>query len=231
MDFTMLRKVDDRRSGRPAFVDRLVTRDVSDLGLAHRVRPLATSAANAARLHDDDGAAGCVSGSAGRMTRLVLHRTPLPAPASTVREGHRRDYPHLRLQGPRSREILQSSDVDDLSNSSFRLPFREDVEIGGIRAFMTRPGTRRSWYELWVVGDRASTSGTRCWRRARGSGWPSSAWWRSTCPASRGLHHRRRRLDRRCRLTSRPRLVVDLHKADFHGREGSPAIATRRGSA
>ena len=65
--------------------------------------------------------------------------------------------PHLCLQGPRSREILQSLADQDLSNARLPvLPFREDVEIAGIPIFMTRLGyTAELGYELWVERDRA----------------------------------------------------------------------------
>jgi glycine cleavage system aminomethyltransferase T len=65
--------------------------------------------------------------------------------------------PHLCLQGPRSREILQGLTETDLSNEAFPYyRFREDVEIAGIPVFMTRLGyTAELGYELWVERDRA----------------------------------------------------------------------------
>src|SRR2546429_4022038 len=65
--------------------------------------------------------------------------------------------PHLCLQGPRSREILQSVADQDLSNDAFPYyTFREDVSIAGIPIFMTRLGyTAELGYELWVDLDRA----------------------------------------------------------------------------
>jgi aminomethyltransferase len=65
--------------------------------------------------------------------------------------------PHLCLQGPRSREILQGLTSSDLSNAAFPYyTFREDVEIGGIPVFMTRLGyTAELGYELWVDRERA----------------------------------------------------------------------------
>src|SRR6266516_2237369 len=65
--------------------------------------------------------------------------------------------PHLCLQGPRSREILQSVADQDMSNATFPYyTFREDVSIAGIPVFMTRLGyTAELGYELWVARGRA----------------------------------------------------------------------------
>src|SRR5438045_6441235 len=65
--------------------------------------------------------------------------------------------PHLCLQGPRSRDMLQPLANQDLSNAAFPYyTFREDVEIGGVPVFMTRLGyTAELGYELWVERDRA----------------------------------------------------------------------------
>ena len=65
--------------------------------------------------------------------------------------------PHLCLQGPRSREILQPVADQDLPNGAFPYyTFREDVSIAGIPIFMTRLGyTAELGYELWVDLDRA----------------------------------------------------------------------------
>src|SRR2546430_14714960 len=65
--------------------------------------------------------------------------------------------PHLCLQGPRSRDILQPLADQDLSNDAFPYyTFREDVSIAGVPVFMTRLGyTAELGYELWVDRDRA----------------------------------------------------------------------------
>ena len=67
------------------------------------------------------------------------------------------DLPHLCLQGPSSRAILQSMTDSDLSSQAFPYyTFQEDVEIAGIPVFMTRLGyTAELGYELWVERDRA----------------------------------------------------------------------------
>jgi aminomethyltransferase len=79
------------------------------------------------------------------------------APAGiTVRE-FTDAMPHVCVQGPKSREILQAVANQDLSNGAFPYyTFREDVEIAGIPVFMTRLGyTAELGYELWVDADRA----------------------------------------------------------------------------
>jgi aminomethyltransferase len=60
--------------------------------------------------------------------------------------------PHLCLQGPRSRELLQTVANQDLSGAAFPYyTFREDVSIAGTPVFMTRLGyTAELGYELWV---------------------------------------------------------------------------------
>lgn len=65
--------------------------------------------------------------------------------------------PHLCLQGPRSREMLQGLTDADLSNGTFPYyTFREDVSIAGVPIFMTRLGyTGELGYELWVERERA----------------------------------------------------------------------------
>src|ERR671919_3025562 len=65
--------------------------------------------------------------------------------------------PHLCVQGPKSRELLQAVASRDLSNEAFPYyTFREDVSIAGIPVFMTRLGyTAELGYELWVDRDRS----------------------------------------------------------------------------
>src|SRR5207245_9533315 len=67
------------------------------------------------------------------------------------------EMPHLCLQGPLSRQMLQPLANQDLSNASFPYyRFREDVVIAGVPIFMTRLGyTAELGYDLWVERDRA----------------------------------------------------------------------------
>jgi aminomethyltransferase len=157
MDFSMLRKVEIEGAGALGFINTRVTRDVSALGPGK----IAYGA-----LCDDDGKMidDCtVLVRTGERIRFCgandrdfeLFRDAAPA-GVTVRE-ITDAYPHLCLQGPRSREILQSLASRDLSNEAFPYyTFREDVEIAGIPVFMTRLGyTAELGYELWVAADRA----------------------------------------------------------------------------
>jgi aminomethyltransferase len=158
MDFTMLRKVDLNGPGALELVNSVVGRDVSGL----RVGRIAYGP-----LVDEDG-------------KMVDDCTVLPRGDGRVRfcGANDRDFeifsakaggtgievheftdamPHLCLQGPRSRDILQPLADQDLSNAAFPYyTFREDVSIAGVPVFMTRLGyTAELGYELWVDRDRA----------------------------------------------------------------------------
>jgi aminomethyltransferase len=157
MDFTMLRKVDIDGDGAQDFVNTIVTRDVSELSPGR----IAYGA-----LTDEDGRMvdDCTSmmrapdhirfcGANDRDYEIFTEKAP---DGITVQE-FTDDMPHLCLQGPKSREMLQGLANQDLSNEAFPYyTFREDVEIAGIPVFMTRLGyTAELGYELWVERDRA----------------------------------------------------------------------------
>ncbi|MFN8185900.1 MAG: aminomethyltransferase family protein [Gaiellales bacterium] len=158
MDFSMLRKVDLDGPGALDLVNSIVTRDVSKL---------TPGRIGYGALCDEHG-------------KMVDDCTAMMRSAASVRfcGANDRDYeifsakaegsgivvreltdamPHLCLQGPRSRSILQALTTSDLSNSAFPYyTFREDIEIAGIPVFMTRLGyTAELGYELWVDRDRA----------------------------------------------------------------------------
>jgi glycine cleavage system aminomethyltransferase T len=157
MDFTMLRKIDIEGPGAQAFVNTIVTRDVAAL----RPGQIAYGA-----LCDEHG-------------KMVDDCTVLLRSESSIRfcGANDRDYeifselapagvsvteitdatPHLCLQGPRSRELLQGLTRSDLSADAFPYyTFREDVEIADMPVFMTRLGyTAELGYELWVEPKRA----------------------------------------------------------------------------
>ncbi len=158
MDFTMLRKVDIEGPGALELVNSVVTRDVS-------------------KLAPGQIAYGALCDEHGKMVDdcTVMLRSPerirfcgandrdneiFSAKAEgtgiAVRE-HTDATPHLCLQGPRSREMLQPLANRDLSNAAFPYyTFREDVEIAGVPVFMTRLGyTAELGYELWVERERA----------------------------------------------------------------------------
>jgi len=157
MDFTMLRKVDLEGEGVQDFVNSVVTRDVSKL-MPGRIAYGA--------LTDDDGKMvdDCTTmlrapdrirfcGANDRDYEIFSEKAP---GSITVRE-FTDAMPHVCVQGPKSREILQTIANQDLSNEAFPYyTFREDVEIAGIPVFMTRLGyTAELGYELWVDADRA----------------------------------------------------------------------------
>ena len=158
MDFTMLRKVDLDGEGALDLVNSIVTRDVSTL----RPGRIASGA-----LADETGkmvddcttmmrAADRVRFCGANDRDYEIFSTAAEGSGIAVRE-LTDDMPHLCLQGPRSRELLQGLTDADLSNAAFPYyTFREDVEIAGIPIFMTRLGyTAELGYELWVDRDRA----------------------------------------------------------------------------
>lgn len=158
MDFSMLRKVDLDGPGALDLVNALVTRDVSTLTPGR----IAYGA-----LCDESGKMVDDCTTMMRSTDAVrfcgandrdyeLFSAKAEGTGIAVREVTD-SLPHLCLQGPRSREILQGLTSSDLSNAAFPYyTFREDVEIAGIPVFMTRLGyTAELGYELWVERARA----------------------------------------------------------------------------
>jgi glycine cleavage system T protein (aminomethyltransferase) len=158
MDFTMLRKVDIEGPGAAELVNSVVTRDISKLSRGR---------IGYGALCDDDGKmvddctvmlrsperirfCGANDRDAG------IFAAEAEGTGIEVRE-FTDAMPHLCLQGPESRAMLQPLANQDLSNAAFRYyTFREDVEIAGIPVFMTRLGyTAELGYELWVERDRA----------------------------------------------------------------------------
>ena len=158
MDFTMLRKVDLNGPGALALVNTIVTRDVSTLTPGQI-------------------GYGALCDESGKMVDdcTTMMRSPdsvrfcgandrdfeIFSAAAAGTEIEVREFtdamPHLCLQGPTSREILQGMTSSDLSNSAFPYyTFREDVEIAGIPVYMTRLGyTAELGYELWVERERS----------------------------------------------------------------------------
>jgi aminomethyltransferase len=158
MDFTMLRKVSIDGPGALDLVNSIVTRDVSKLAPGR----IAYGA-----LTDEDGkmvddctsmmrSADSVRFCGANDRDHEIFSAAAEGSDIVVRE-HTDATPHLCLQGPRSREILQGLTDADISNAAFPYyTFREDVEIAGIPVFMTRLGyTAELGYELWVERERA----------------------------------------------------------------------------
>jgi aminomethyltransferase len=157
MDFSMLRKIDIEGPGAQDFVNTVVTRDVSEL-TPGRIAYGALTDENGKMIDDcttmlrsPDRIRFC--GANDRDEDIFGDKAP---EGFTVRE-FTDEMPHLCVQGPQSRAILQEIADQDLSNAAFPYyTFREDVRIAGIPVFMTRLGyTAELGYELWVDRDRA----------------------------------------------------------------------------
>lgn len=160
MDFSMLRKVDLDGAGALRLVDSIVCRDVSALG-AGRIAygPLCHS--DGMMVDDCTVMPRSAGGDRVRFCGANDRDYEIFAAAAEgldidVRE-RTDELPHLCLQGPLSRAILQNMTASDLSSQAF--PYyttREDIEIAGIPVFMTRLGyTAELGYELWVDRARA----------------------------------------------------------------------------
>jgi glycine cleavage system T protein (aminomethyltransferase) len=158
MDFTMLRKVDLDGPGALQLVNSIVGRDVS---------VLAQGRIAYGPLVDDDGkmvddctvmlrSPDHVRFCGANDRDFDIFRSAADGTGIEVRE-FTDAMPHLCLQGPKSREILQTVADRDLSGAGFPYyTFREDVSIAGIPIFMTRLGyTAELGYELWVDRARA----------------------------------------------------------------------------
>jgi aminomethyltransferase len=158
MDFTMLRKVDLDGDGALDLVNSIVTRDVSTL-TPGRIAYGALTDENGKMVDDCTTmmrAADRVRFCGANDRDYEIFSAAAEGTGIAVSE-LTDDMPHLCLQGPRSREILQGLTDADLSNAAFPYyTFREDVEIAGIPIFMTRLGyTAELGYELWVDRERA----------------------------------------------------------------------------
>ena len=158
MDFSMLRKIDLSGPGALELLNSMVSRDLAKVAPGH----IAYGA-----LTDENGnmVDDCTSsvfsadrvrfcGASDRDAEIFAARAEGTAVAVRAFTD---EMPHLCLQGPTSRALLQPLANQDLSNASFPYyTFRDDVEIAGIPIFMTRLGyTAELGYELWVDRDRA----------------------------------------------------------------------------
>jgi aminomethyltransferase len=158
MDFTMLRKVDLDGPGALELVDSVVGRDVSKLERGRiAYGPLVDEDGKmvddcTVMLRSPDHVRFCGANDRDfEIFRGAANGTPIEVREFTDA------MPHLCLQGPKSREILQTVADRDLSGAAFPYyTFREDVSIAGIPIFMTRLGyTAELGYELWVDRARA----------------------------------------------------------------------------
>jgi aminomethyltransferase len=158
MDFTMLRKVDLDGPGALDLVNSVVGRDVSALRpgriaygpLVDEDGKMVDDCTVMLRSHDHVRFCGANDRD------FEIFRAAAEGTGIEVRE-FTDAMPHLCVQGPRSREILQTLADRDLSGAAFPYyTFREDVSIAGVPIFMTRLGyTAELGYELWVERTRA----------------------------------------------------------------------------
>jgi aminomethyltransferase len=153
MDFSMLRKTDIAGPGAVAFVNSIVTRDISRLAPGRIAYGALTD--ERGKMIDD---CTCMVRSAdavrfcGANDRdFELFRARAEGTGIAVTE-MTEALPHLCLQGPESRRILQRLTGEDLSADAFAYyTFRDEVTVAGIPVFMTRLGyTAELGYELWV---------------------------------------------------------------------------------
>jgi len=158
MDFSMLRKIDLAGPGAVELLNSMVSRDLAKVKPGHIAYGALTDA-------DGNMVDDCTSsvfspemvrfcGANDRDAEMFAARAE---GTGVVVRPFTDEMPHLCVQGPWSRLILQGLANQDLSNASFPYyTFRDDVEIAGIPIFMTRLGyTAELGYELWVDLDRA----------------------------------------------------------------------------
>lgn len=160
MDFSMLRKVDIEGPGAVAFLNRMLTRDLNKVPQGRIAYGALT---NERGKMVDDCTASVISPEWVRFCGANdkdadIFRSDAPEGEISVRV-FTDEMPHLCVQGPQSRNLLQSLTDSDLSNASFPYyTFRQRVEISGIPVFMTRLGyTAELGYELWVEREDAES--------------------------------------------------------------------------
>jgi glycine cleavage system aminomethyltransferase T len=157
MDFSMLRKVDIDGPGAVAFMDGLVTRDLSRVERGRIAYGALTD--DHGKMIDDctcmirspDSVRFC-----GANDRDFALFSAAAAGTSIAVTEQTAALPHLCLQGPASRSILEGLTDADISGAAFPYyTFREDVRVADVPVFMTRLGyTAELGYELWVAQDR-----------------------------------------------------------------------------
>ncbi|HXY45384.1 MAG TPA: aminomethyltransferase family protein [Acidimicrobiales bacterium] len=158
MDFSMLRKVDLDGAGALELLNSLVTRDLTKVRPGHIAYGALTD--ESGKMVDDCTAS--VFGPdrirfCGANDRDFEIFAAAAAGTSVAVRHFTDEMPHLCLQGPLSRSILQPLTAADLSNTAFPYyTFKEEVTVAGIPVFMTRLGyTAELGFELWVAEERA----------------------------------------------------------------------------
>jgi glycine cleavage system aminomethyltransferase T len=153
MDFSMLRKVDIEGPGAAELMNGLVTRDLARVPTGRIA--YGALADERGKMIDDctcmirsaDAVRFC--GANDRDYELFSERAAGTGIAvSEMTEA----LPHLCLQGPESRRILERLTDADISGGAFPYyTFRDDIAVADIPVFMTRLGyTAELGFELWV---------------------------------------------------------------------------------
>jgi aminomethyltransferase len=153
MDFSMLRKVDIEGPGAADFMNSIVTRDLARVPHGRIAYGALTD--ERGKMIDDctcmvrspDAVRFC--GANDRDYEMFSAR----AAGSGLTVSEMTDaLPHLCLQGPASRRILERLTDSDISGKAFPYyTFREDIDVAGIPVFMTRLGyTAELGFELWL---------------------------------------------------------------------------------
>jgi len=158
MDFSMLRKIDLTGPGALELLNSMVTRDLAKVTPGHIAYGALTDANGnmvddcTASVFSADRIRFC--GANDRDAEMFAARAE---GTSVIVRPFTDEMPHLCLQGPSSRDLLQPLANHDLSNASFPYyTFHDDIEIAGIPIFMTRLGyTAELGFELWVDLGRA----------------------------------------------------------------------------
>ncbi|MHB1929079.1 MAG: aminomethyltransferase family protein [Acidimicrobiales bacterium] len=157
MDFSMLRKLDVTGPGALTLLDALVTRDLTKVQPGHIAYGALVDERGkmvddcTASVFSPDNVRFC--GANDRDAEMFMAAA---AGTEVAVRPFTDDMPHLCVQGPRSRDLLQSLTDRDLSNAAFPYySFADGVPVAGIPVFMTRLGyTAELGYELWVERDR-----------------------------------------------------------------------------
>jgi glycine cleavage system T protein len=158
MDFSMLRKWDLDGPGARRVINDVVTRDIARLRPGQIVYSALCNAEGkmvddcTVAVRSDDHIRFC---GANDKDQLSFERRT--AGTGVAVRHYTDEIGHLCLQGPKSREWLQTLTDTDLSRSAFPYyTFKEQVTIAGMPVFMTRLGyTAELGYELWAPADRA----------------------------------------------------------------------------
>lgn len=152
LDFSMLLKVDVEGPGAKDALDRLVARDLGQVGPgAIAYGPLV----DADGMMIDDCTVMVMSDDRVR----VVGGPGMPGQVIALAQRHgltatprREELAHVCIQGPSSRELLSRLTAEDVANAAFPYyTFREAMIVGGVGVFATRLGfTAELGYELFV---------------------------------------------------------------------------------